>query len=346
LSVPEVDALLAPLRGVAGLLLAVSGGPDSVAMLGVVAAWRARGQAPFVAVATFDHRLRPDSRAEAQAVGDLCARLGLPHAVLAWESEPPRACLQEAAREARYLALGHEARRARASHLLTAHTLDDQAETILMRLSRGSGPSGLAGMRTSTGREGVILTRPFLGVRKSRLVATCRAHGWPFAQDLSNADSRFTRARWRALMPALAAEGLTPERLALLAARTTRAEAALEGLARGIVERARRAGDGGSPAAFDARALLEQPAEIALRALALILREAGGGDGPFRHPRLNRLEALAEALQVAHADGRALTRTQGGHVVTLARDGRLLVAPEGERRRGRRPIGPPSSAPD
>src|SRR5690606_4990568 len=118
----------------------------------------------------------------------------------------------EAARDARYRLLIQCAREEGASHLVTAHTLDDQAETVLIRLARGSGLAGLAGMRAERDREGIRHARPLLASPKAALLDLCREQGWPFVEDPSNLDPRFARARWRRIMPLLAEEGLTAER--------------------------------------------------------------------------------------------------------------------------------------
>ena len=112
-----------------------------------------------------------------------------------------------AARAARYRLLAQAARASGATHILTAHTRDDQAETLLMRMLRGSGIAGLAAMARETERDGVWLARPLLDVSKSQLIATLNKAKIAFADDPTNRDPNFTRPRLRALMPALAAEG-------------------------------------------------------------------------------------------------------------------------------------------
>ena len=162
----------------------------------------------------------------------LARRLGVPHRTLRWRGKKPVTGLPEAARYARYGLLAQAAGRAGYGHILTAHTLDDQAETVLFRLSRGSGLAGLAGMarasRLPVGGGDFVLLRPFLTVAKARLIATLEAAGIGFCDDPSNRDPRFTRARLRALMPALAREGLDARGLARLSARMRRADATVE----------------------------------------------------------------------------------------------------------------------
>ena len=143
----EAAALFADLASVPALILAVSGGPDSTALLWLAARWRARRKrGPRLIVVTVDHGLRPESAREALAVKRLARALKVEHRTLRWTGRKPKTGIQEAAREARYRLLSGAACQAGARHILTAHTLDDQAETILFRMARGSGVSGLAGM--------------------------------------------------------------------------------------------------------------------------------------------------------------------------------------------------------
>src|SRR5207245_7672900 len=181
---------------------------DSVALMWLAARWRgARKRGPRLIAVTVDHGLRPEAAREAREVKQLARSLGLPHRTLRWTGPKPKTGLPAAARDARYRLLAQAARAHGATHILTAHTRDDQAETLLMRMARGSGLAGLAAMARQAKREGVILARPFLQVSKSRLVATLTRAKVGFAIDPSNRDLHFTRPRFRALMPALAAEG-------------------------------------------------------------------------------------------------------------------------------------------
>lgn len=189
----ELDALISPEEPIG---LGVSGGPDSIALLLLAAEAR-----PLkVEAATVDHSLRPESRAEAEMVAALCERIGVPHAILTctWD-EKPQTALQERARIMRYRLLGSWARERGLGALATAHHLDDQAETLLMRLGRGAGVKGLAGMRRNTRPPGasVALLRPLLGWRHSELEAVCAAAGVTPVEDPSNEDEQFERVRVR-----------------------------------------------------------------------------------------------------------------------------------------------------
>ena len=180
LSDDGLERLFASLDQASGIVAAVSGGPDSMALMHLLARWRATAERPPVLVATIDHGLRPEAADEAAFVAREAAALGLPHRILAWTGDKPSAGIQEAAREARYRLLVAHAREEGASHLVTAHTLDDQAETVLMRLSRGSGLSGLAGMRPETDRQGIRHARPLLDWPKARLLDLCHGAGLAF----------------------------------------------------------------------------------------------------------------------------------------------------------------------
>lgn len=284
---------------------------------------------PSIFVATVDHGLRPEAAEEAAFVAREAKALGLPHRTLLWTGEKPVTGLQEAAREARYRLLELHAREIGASHLVTAHTQDDQAETILMRLAKGSGLRGVVGMRQERDLDGVVHARPLLERSKAELVALCQANGWRFVTDPSNTDERFARVRWRKLMPLLAGEGLTASRLARFAERVAQADEALDLKAREALAGA--APDGGEGEfSFQASCLAQEPFEIALRILAQGLDQIG-----LEKIRLQRLETCVERLRMAVPAGEPLRLTIAGALLDLDRSGRLRMSPEPPRSRGR-----------
>src|SRR5665647_2639351 len=302
ISAAEAEALFSDLDHVPALLLAVSGGPDSTALM-VLAARRARAlkNGPALIAVTVDHGLRKESRREAAEVARLAKQLGIAHRTLRWTGKKPSTGLPQAARVVRYRLLAEAARKLSASHILTAHTLDDQAETVVIRLTRGSGMTGLAAMQRVSVipmSGGLFLVRPLLDIAKARLIATLAAEKIPFADDPSNRDPRFTRARLRGLMPQLAREGLDAGRLALLARRLKRADVAIEA----AVERATAdltigAGMPG-PIVFDALGYSRLPDEIALRLLGRAVT-AVGSEGPVELAKLEALKAALDAAQKA-----------------------------------------------
>jgi tRNA(Ile)-lysidine synthase len=316
----EASALFRGLEDLPGLVLAVSGGPDSMALLVLAARWAKRlKRAPKLIAVTIDHGLRPEAAREAAMVKGLARRLGVPHRTLRWRGRKPQAGLQEAARYARYELLAEVATRARFAHILTAHTLDDQAETVLFRLARGSGLFGLTGMAHATplplnGVREIFLVRPLLHLPKARLVATLQAAHIAYAEDPSNHDPRFTRARLRTLMPALAREGLDARGLARLAARLRRAESTIQV----AVQAARSAlapppWPQHGPIIFETAAFAGLPAEVGLRLLGEAIAHTGD-EGPVE---LAKLESLYEALRRARS---RLRRTLAGALITLDHD--------------------------
>jgi tRNA(Ile)-lysidine synthase len=332
LNAAEVRALFADLTDHPVLVLAISGGPDSTALLLLAARWRkALKRGPRLVAVTVDHGLRKEARREAAAVKRLARSLGVAHRTLRWSGRKPKAGLPEAARIARYRLIGDIAREVGARAVLTAHTLDDQGETVLMRLARGSGISGLAAMSRISGYpidphpsygEGWerVLVRPFLEVPKSRLVATLRQARIAFADDPTNRDATFTRARLRLAMPALEQEGLGSRRLALLARRMRRADLALEDA---VDDATVRLGaylhKQLNRVEISAAAHAKLPAEVALRLLGRAVEQTGN-EGRVE---LGKLEALHAALTASPAAVR-FRRTLAGAVVTRTHD-RLLI---------------------
>jgi tRNA(Ile)-lysidine synthase len=335
ITVQQAKDLFARWKTASALVLAVSGGPDSLALMWLAARWRrALSRGPRLVAVTVDHGLRPEATREAREVKRLAQTLQVPHRTLRWTGAKPDTGLPAAARTARYRLLAKAARASGATHVLTAHTRDDQAETLLMRMLRGSGIAGLAAMARETEREGVWLARPLLEVPKSQLVATLGRAKIPFADDPTNRDMSFTRPRLRALMPALAGEGGDSRNLARLASRLARANAAIEVLADGA-ERylALRNRDDASRFGFDAGAFAGLPEEIRLRLLNRAIDRAGH-EGPAE---LGKVEALLAVLDRAIANGESrkmLKRTLAGAVISLT-GGRVHVDPAPPRRRHR-----------
>jgi tRNA(Ile)-lysidine synthase len=332
ISAQDAKRLFADWKAAPALVLAVSGGPDSVALMWLAARWRrALARGPRLIAITVDHGLRPEAAREAREVKRLARTLDLPHRTLRWTGAKPKTGLPAAARAARYRLLAQAARASGATHILTAHTRDDQAETLLMRMLRGSGIAGLAAMARETERDGVRLARPFLDIPKSQLVATLGKAKIAFDDDPTNRDTAFTRPRLRALMPVLAEEGGDSRSLARLAARLARANAAIEVLVDGAeCYLALRDRHDASRFGFDAAAFASLPEEIRLRLLKRAIDRAGH-EG---QAELGKLEALLAALDRAIADGGKqpkLKRTLAGAVISLTGE-RIYIDPAPPRR--------------
>jgi tRNA(Ile)-lysidine synthase len=358
ISANEARRLFADWKRAPAIVLAVSGGPDSIALMWLAARWR-RGlrRGPRLIAVTVDHGLRAEAACEARDVKRLARSLDLPHRTLRWTGIKPKTGLPAAARSARYRLLAQAARENRATHILTAHTRDDQAETLLMRLLRGSGIAGLAAMGRESERDGLLLARPFLNVSKSQLVATLKKAKLDFADDPSNRDTNFTRPRIRNVMPVLAAEGGDARSLARLASRLARANQAVEvlvdGAERYLALKDREASDPAHHARifeakifdakiFEAKAFAALPEEIRLRLLLRAI-DRFGHEGPAE---LGKVEVLLAALDRAIAEKRAarrqnrspgldrpsLKQTLAGALVSLVGD-RIRVEPAPPRRR-------------
>jgi tRNA(Ile)-lysidine synthase len=209
-------ARLAPFDDRRHLAVAVSGGPDSLALVLLAARW-AKHNGHTVSALTVDHGLRPESAAEARQVADWLAGRELAHAVLRWRGAKPATAVQATARAARYRLLVGWCRRNRVADLLVGHQLEDQAETLLMRLARGTGLDGLAAMTPASRLDGVRLVRPLLAVPKARLRATLEAVDQPWIEDPSNLDPEFLRTRAGQALALLAPDRLLPDRLGVTA---------------------------------------------------------------------------------------------------------------------------------
>jgi tRNA(Ile)-lysidine synthase len=350
ISAHDAKQLFADFRAVPAIVLAVSGGPDSVALMWLMARWRRTlAHGPRLVAVTVDHCLRAEAAREARDVKRLARTLDLPHRTMRWGGDKPKTGLPAAARSARYGLLAQAARAIGATHVLTAHTRDDQAETLLMRLLRGSGIAGLAAMARESARDGVVLARPLLNVPKSRLVATLNKAKVTFADDPTNQDTALTRPRLRRLLPLLAEEGGDARGLARLASRLARANAAVEVLADGAeryLALRDQATQGRSDARddakgnakdFDAAAFAAMPEEIRLRLLMRAINRFGH-EGPAE---LGKVEALLvqldrnfpEKIKVGGQKGAriGLKQTLAGALVSAGK-GRIRIEPAPARR--------------
>lgn len=316
----EIRGLLAPLEPFGVLVLAVSGGADSTALMHLAARWRELGYGAqkWIVVATVDHGLRPESADEAKWVGEKARALGFAHETLTWTGPKPETALQETAREARYALLTALAGRIAASApaaVVTAHHRDDQVETFLMRLARGSGLDGLSGIATSRPAGVCTLARPLLGVAKARLVATLQDVGATWIEDPSNARPEFERIRLRQAAGALEALGLEPGPIAESVRRLQDARASLDFATTGLARAAGLDLHGGVFAELRLETLAGAPGDLGVRLLARLLKAFGGQAEP---PRLAKIEALRDRLQTDGWSGATL----GG--CTLTRCGERL----------------------
>ena len=332
-SVEDARRLFADWKPTPSLVIAVSGGPDSVALMYLLARWRrASKRGPDLVVVTIDHGLRAEAAREARDVKKLAVSLGLVHRTMRWTGDKPKTGIPAAAREARYRLLAKAAAACGAQHVLTAHTRDDQAETVLMRLARGSGVSGLSAMSREVDRGGFTLVRPLLDVPKSRLLATLAKARIAYASDPSNTDVGFTRPRLRALMPTLATEGFDSRNLARLATRLARANEAIELMVNGAEQYLNLIG-GQPTGGIDVQLFASLSEEIRIRLLLRLLNRVGY-EGPAE---LGKVETLLQALDGAAGKGGKggkgiqYRQTLAGALVTQTHN-RLRIEPAPSRR--------------
>ena len=284
---PDIAVDFSPLAGERHVALAVSGGSDSTALMRLAADW-ARTNHPGLklSVLTVDHGLRPEAASEAARVNQWAEALDLPHHVLRWSEEPkPTTGIQARARAARYGLMAAWCRANGAAALLTAHTLDDQAETVLMRLSRTTSPDSLAGIRPVGDWEGLPVLRPLLRVRREALRGWLTTLGQPWVEDPSNDDTRFERVRARRSLAGMGAS--ITERLAALAEKSAYAATLLERLARRWISLFLQEHEAGicHIAANDFRDL---PEALQERILAVVIDRYGGGQGAPEADELRR----------------------------------------------------------
>jgi tRNA(Ile)-lysidine synthase len=307
-----------------------------MALLLLFNAWSRHAKAPLPVALIVDHRLRQNSSREAAEVARRAKSLGFTAKVLRSDEAPPKANIEEVARARRYGLLGAWCVKHRLKYLFVAHTMDDQAETFLLRLGRGSGVDGLSGMKAVSsfpfpGFSGVALVRPLLGFRRTELRDYLNANGVTFINDPMNADPRFARTRIRAFLPALEAAGIATPRIAAAARHLERAREALELKSDQFLTACARIVPGEN-ALLDGAALLRVPREIGLRVLRRSLMLVG--EKPVI-PRFESLEPLFDAL--ANRDFRP--RTLHGCRIGRARraeavfgEATLVIARENPRR--------------
>lgn len=292
----------------------------------LVSLWQARltargKPAPDIIVLTVDHGLRKEAAAEARQVARWAKALSLPHKSFKWRPEGVTSNIQQAARDARY-GLMTDWAAARGADLLVAHHLDDQAETFLMRLQRGSGVDGLAAMAPVTMKAGVRVLRPLLTVPREQLRALLHARGQDWIEDPSNRDERYLRVQVREALPHLAEFGLSRDRLVETASAMARARVALD-LACDQAERTSVQWHEEGFARLELQPFRALPDEIALRLLARLSKGVAGGTYA---PRLSGLEKLLAAIRGPGLEG---GRTFGG-AKWMAAPGRAGARPRDE----------------
>ncbi len=317
------------------IVVAVSGGGDSIALMHLLAAYaRAHKRKPPI-VLTVDHGLRKSSARDSRQVAAWAKKAGLPAHVLTWAGAKPKSGVEAAAREARYRLMGDWLTRHKIATLLVGHTIDDQAETFLLRLARGSGLDGLAGMRSDApwpvaGFAKLSVARPLLSITRGDLRAWLKARGQAWLDDPMNEDAAFDRVKIRRAAKALADLGLTAPRLAAAASHLARARLALESATEALLARATAKPKGQAGMLLAPAMLVAAPREVGLRALAGVLMTVSG---QAYRPRFEALERLFDRMAAGTVGKGA--NLHGCHIGPAAKTGAqfaLLVRPENPRK--------------
>lgn len=287
--------------------LAVSGGGDSIALLRLAADWAA-GRGTRLAVVTVDHGLRPQAASEADFVARTCADLGLPHDTLHWQGWDGAGNLQDRARAARYGLIAQWAAARGIGQVALAHTLEDQAETVLMRLARASGVDGVSAMGDRQ-VGGVRFVRPLLGVTRAALREVLTALGQGWVEDPSNDDTRYDRVKMRQQLALLAPLGLDAQALTQVAANMAQAREALNWAAQGFARQHLHMQ--GPDVMLNAAAFGKLPQELQRRLLVHVLRWLSGAEYAPRRQAVTAFLAAALAGQRGTLHGCVMTHRKG-----------------------------------
>lgn len=294
------------------IAVGLSGGGDSMTLTALARDWIAERNGMLAAL-TVDHGLRAESADEARTVAVWCAGLGIPHETLVWRGAKPKQGIQAAARDARYGLLTDWCRRHDCSELLIGHTENDQAETFLLRMSRGSGIDGLAAMPLVSRLDGLRLIRPLLTVSRERVAATVDRLSLPAVTDPGNADRRYARVRLRETVAELESRGIPARTIAGAARIFGTLRAARETAIGALAEKIATVHPQGY-AEVDRAGLKAADADIARGLVSVLILSVGGQDYPPRRERLDRL------MEYVLGDEGFRPRTLGNCVLGVRRE--------------------------
>jgi len=291
--------------------VALSGGGDSMALTHMLSKWATQNDAQIHAL-TVDHNLRKNSAAEATTVGGYIKKFpNVIHHILKWDDGiGENTALMEKARAARYALMIEYCKAHDIQTLAIGHHGDDQIETFLFRLSKGSGVDGLACMPNWVERDGVHLYRPLLGFSHHDLIQYCKSHQLKWVEDPSNKNSQFARPRLR---KALEDEGLTTKRMGKTVQRMAEARDAIQWLVQRAMSEA--VSVNGDTIQWDV--LIDYPRAVTVRVLQQMI-EQNGKDGGGYPPKLERVEAIVATIRPSKS------ATLHGCMITLSKDGKRL----------------------
>ena len=293
------------------LAVAVSGGVDSICLLH----WAARCNLDITALHV-NHGLRDAADIETQYVIELCKKLQIPYQVFYWTDDKPTAGLEAAARDARYKFMTDWCLENNIDALMIAHQADDQIETFLMNLSRGSGVSGLSAMQPESYRNGVKIVRPLLGIFRSELIKYCDENNIKYFADEMNEDERYTRVKIRKNRHLLSEKlGISDTRILLAIDNLSRARDTLDSNVDSLVQSVLY----DDYALFSDSFLFDLPPDIGLKFIGVLIQTIGGDN---YQPRLN---SLVFALSKLKSDCKFTL----GHCTLRRFKNQILIVPEG-----------------
>lgn len=326
----DFDDLMSSLGGFGkgdAIGLALSGGPDSMALGFLLTYWAQKHDVQVHGV-TVDHGLRAESAQEAKDVqGWTKDWPNFTHHIVRWDGDKPDTRIMEEARKARYALMSGVFQSVSVHNVFVAHHLDDQAETFLIRLSKGSGLDGLSGMRAQQvyeqdGTYPLTFLRPFLATEKQRLIETCEEFNVPYVQDPSNEKNEYLRPRLRAARDVLESEGLSNKRLAATARRLEKARSALEEITDTVY--GQFVTHDGAGVRIDANVFREWPEEIGLRVFMKAMKSFQRAQS--YGPRLEKMETLYGKIYAGHD---TIKETLGGCIIEYQPEASVLtIQPE------------------
>ena len=291
----------------------VSGGVDSMCLL----YWLHNIKMDVVCLHV-NHRLRPEADVETEYVKSVCEKLNIPVHVFYWNDNKPESGLEAAARQARYKMMTDFCHENGIEYLLTAHQSDDQIETFLMNLSRGSGLFGLSGMMAESERDGIKILRPLLNVPRSEIKQYCEDNNIKYFVDSMNTDEHYTRVKIRQNRHLLDEKlGISDGRILLAVQNLGRTRQWMEKYLDSRIEMVIRSWG----ALFLDSFLFDEAEEIRLKLLGLLIQKIGGDD------YIPRLNSLQNALSKLHSDCKFTL----GHCTLRRLNDRILIVPEGKR---------------
>ena len=298
------------------IAVGVSGGADSLALCLLADNWGRQNGVKITAL-TVDHGIRKEAKTEAAQVKLWLENRGIPHNTLVIEQLPPHHGIQAFARKWRFHLLGNWCRNNSVDGVMLAHTIEDQAETVYMRILADSGPEGLSGMRNGTRVAGLTIIRPLLTITKGRLIETCRRFGQNWVVDPSNQDLKYTRVMLRQLKPGIEKVGLEGNKVVRLASAMRKLRNIFDQTSLNFMKK--NGGILGTGIAWiNASSIDETPIKFLELLLGRLLISIGGTPWPSKKEKLNRLICVLRAQKVT-------TATLGGCVIEKTNSGTIWI---------------------